>query len=157
MSSETWSSAVFDPPKDKGDVASRPRVVGVLPGEGIGPEVVEAALRVLEATRARTGMEFEIRTGGAIGRDAERVHGQALSAEVIDFCQEVFDAGGAVLAGPGGGRFVYDARRQFDLFCKINPILPSPALKPDGKLKPEHLDAESLTVNPLGVPPEHLE
>ncbi len=38
------------------------------------------------------------------------------------FCEDVFAASGAILAGPGGGRFVYDLRRRFDLFCKLSPI-----------------------------------
>ena len=100
-------------------------LIGVLPGEGIGPEVMGAALAVLDAARS-PGVEFEIRSGGTmpIGRDAELVNGRALTEEVAAFCQGVFDDGGAVLCGPGGGRFVYDLRRRFDLFCKISPLKP---------------------------------
>jgi len=79
---------------------------------------------VLAAVRSAGGPSFVISTGGAIGRAAEERTGGALTEEVTAFCQGVFDAGGAILAGPGGGRFVYDLRRCFDLFCKISPLRP---------------------------------
>jgi 3-isopropylmalate dehydrogenase len=97
-------------------------VVGVLPGEGVGPEVVECALQVLQNVAESSGVSVELRTGGSIGRDAEKTDGRPLSAEVIEFCEETFVAGGAVLNGPGGGRYVYDLRKRFDLFFKISPL-----------------------------------
>lgn len=122
-------------------------LVGVLRGEGIGPEVTGAALRVLEAVSKVTGMEVEVRIGGAVGRDANRERTSGLSNGVIAFIEEIFASGGAVLAGAAGGRFVYDARKRFDLFCKISPILPSPALSNAGRFKPEFLrDVDLLVV-----------
>jgi 3-isopropylmalate dehydrogenase len=103
-------------------------VVGVLPGEGIGPEIMEAASRVLRAVTEGTGVDFDLRTGGSIGLTAEKESGQALTAEVAGFCESVFADGGALLCGPGGGRFVYELRAKFDLFCKLTPIHPSPTL-----------------------------
>jgi 3-isopropylmalate dehydrogenase len=98
--------------------------IGVLPGEGIGPEVIGAALTVLSAVESAGGARFEVRTGGPIGREAEVLSGRTLTEEVASFCADLFGAGGAILAGPGGGRFVYDLRRRFDLFCKISPLCP---------------------------------
>ncbi len=112
---------ILDRPRERPDPAAR-QVLGVLPGEGIGPEVIGASLRVLTALETATGCSFEVRTGGFIGRQAEALGGEALSDEVVDFCQGVFEDGGAVLAGAGGGRFVYDLRRRFDLFCKLSPL-----------------------------------
>jgi 3-isopropylmalate dehydrogenase len=107
-----------------------------LPGEGIGPEVIGCALQVLAAVESVCGRTFEVRTGGAIGREAERKDGVPLSPEVIQFCHEVFADGGAILAGPGGGRFVYDLRKQFDLFCKLSPLQVFDELIYAGRLKP---------------------
>ncbi|MEW5901693.1 MAG: isocitrate/isopropylmalate family dehydrogenase, partial [Acidobacteriota bacterium] len=45
--------------------------------------------------------------------------------------------GGALLCGPGGGRFVYDLRARFDLFCKISPVRPLASLLDAGAVKPE--------------------
>lgn len=110
-------------------------VVGVLPGEGVGPEVVAAACRVLRAVENGAGRRFEIATGGPIGLEAEGLVGRVLSEEVAAFCGDLFDRGGAVLSGPGGGRFVYDLRRRFDLFCKLSPLRPFDALSHAGPLK----------------------
>ena len=110
----------------------RQAVVGVLPGEGIGPEVTDVAMTVLRAVLPFTPCRFEVLYGGSIGLAAERVCRQPLSGEVIGFIRDVFDRGGHILAGAGGGRFVYDVRREFDLFCKVNPLVPSGDLRGAG-------------------------
>lgn len=132
-STRRWSDAVFRAPR-RGAPGAR-LTVGVLPGEGIGPEVISAALRVLAGLESPGGPVFEVCTGGAIGRDAELLSGRALTEEVATFCGDVFARGGALLAGPGGGRFVYDLRRRFDLFCKLSPLRPIEPLLDAGRLK----------------------
>jgi 3-isopropylmalate dehydrogenase len=112
------------------------RVIGVLPGEGIGPEIIDASIRLLAAIESVTGLTFELRYGGKIGVDAVRESGQALTPAVTGFCADVFSAGGAIFCGPGGGRFVYDLRATFDLFCKLVPLQPLPALAGTGVLVP---------------------
>jgi 3-isopropylmalate dehydrogenase len=76
----------------------------------------------LHAVAQAADLRIELREGGSIGRDAERVSGTPLSREVIGFCEDVFEDKGAILCGPGGGRFVYDLRKHFDLYFKISPI-----------------------------------
>jgi 3-isopropylmalate dehydrogenase len=127
-----WTDAVF---RSRRGAPAGALTVGVLPGEGIGPEVIAVALSVLSAVEASNGARFEVRTGGAIGFDAERRSGRPLTDEVAAFCEGVFETGGAILAGPGGGRFVYDLRRRFDLFCKISPVRPVEPLLEAGRLK----------------------
>ena len=131
-SARRWSDAVFREPRGRPEARV---VLGLLPGEGIGPEVISAALQVLAALEAPGCPEFEICTGGVIGRDAEVLTGRALTEDVAAFCGDVFSRGGAVLAGPGGGRFVYDLRRRFDLFCKLSPLQPIEPLLGAGRLK----------------------
>ncbi len=96
--------------------------VGVLRGEGSGPELIDAALRVLKGVTENGGLKFQIETGGEIGSLSARCNGEYLSGEVIEFCRKIFDVGGAILAGPAGGRFVYDMRRRFNLYYKLNPL-----------------------------------
>lgn len=109
--------------------------VGVLRGEGSGPELIDAALRVLEATAETRGLKFRIEMGGEIGSISARRNGEYLSPEVIEFCREIFHGGGAILAGPAGGRFVYEIRRQFNLYYKLNPLGSYPELREVCRIK----------------------
>jgi 3-isopropylmalate dehydrogenase len=45
-----------------------------------------------------------------------------LSKEGAKFCEDIFARGGTILAGAAGGRFVYDMRRRFQLYYKLNPL-----------------------------------
>lgn len=113
-----------------------PFTIGVVHGEGIGREVIGAALKVLSALEATGHGPFNICTGGAIGRQAEPRKG-SLTGEIETFCDEIFSLGGAILAGPAEGRFVYDLRRRFDLFCKLVPLRVPDELASQTRLKPE--------------------
>lgn len=130
------TDAIFDRPARRAKAGAL-AVVGVLPGEGIGAEVTEAALQVMRAAGARSGVEFAVEYGGAIGLPAVAASGQCLTGEVAAFCRSVFARGGAVLAGAGGGRFVYDFRKQFDLFIKLNPVVAWPEMDDVRVVKPE--------------------
>lgn len=111
--------------------------LGVFRGEGIGAEVIEACLQILDAATKNTGVSVSIRQGGPIGKQALRKHKTVLTRDVIDFCQSVFAQEGAVLCGPGSGRFVYDLRKALDLYCKLTPIIPIPVVGDAGVIKPE--------------------
>jgi 3-isopropylmalate dehydrogenase len=117
-----------------------------LPGEGIGPEITAAAVEVLRAVASRAGIEFAIRQGGAIGTAATAACGEPLTSQVVAFCESAFADGGAILCGPGGGRFVYDLRARFDLYCKLIPIRPMPALNDIGALRPAARDGVDLLI-----------
>ena len=115
-------------------------VIGVFEGEGSGPEVIRVCLEVLGALESLGAGKFRIRHGGLIGHDAEERYGTAFSAEADEFCRNVFASGGALMHGAGGGRFVYELRKRFDLFCKICPVRTLPELRNAVRLKPEHVD-----------------
>lgn len=112
-------------------------VIGILPGEGIGPEVIGVAIDLLHTLADISACHFELRQGGAIGAESLRDSGSALPEAVAAFCQDIFDAGGALLCGPGGARFVYLLRERFDLFCKFTPLRPFPELAGVGPLRAE--------------------
>jgi len=97
-------------------------VVGILKGEGSGPEVIDAACKVLDAVAETCGIDFRIKTGGNIAWRSTECPGGYLSDAVAEFCRGVFAEGGAIMAGATGGRFVYDMRRRFDLYYKLNPL-----------------------------------
>lgn len=134
------------PPVPSGFPADPGYVVGVLPGTGIGPQVVDSALKVLRVTARALDLKFVVRHGGPIGEEAEAKYGRGLIEPVTSFCAGIFAAGGAVLSGPGGGRYVYDLRRHFDLFCKFVPVTPWPALAFAGKLASRHLRGVDLLI-----------
>src|SRR5947207_1349104 len=107
----------------------RPFVIGILRGEGSGPELIDAACGVLDAVAETCGIDFRIRTSGDIGCLSTECSGGYLSDTVAEFCGEVFASGGAIMAGPAGGRFVYDMRRRFELYYKLNPLRSYPELR----------------------------
>jgi 3-isopropylmalate dehydrogenase len=115
-----------------------PPLIGVIEGTGVGPEVLGAALRVLDAVEQALALKCEIQHSAAAGPRA-RFERDQLPEEMTAFCGEIFGRGGAILNGPYGGRYVYNLRRQFDLFCKFVPVQPSPALARVGRINPEFL------------------
>lgn len=127
------------PERPSGPARNDTHLIGVLPGEGVGPEIVPLALELLAPLAASSNHRFNIRTGGAIGYEAERLCGASLSGEVIAFTEEIFAEGGALLCGPGGGRFVHELRKRFDLFCKFTPLQPLTALRNCGPVEPQRL------------------
>ena len=122
-------------------------LIGVLEGTGIGPQVIDTTLHVLKAVEQGQDLKFEVRFGGLIGEDAVKEHGQWLPEDTVDFCSDISRLGGAILNGPGGGRYVYDLRRRFDLFCKFVPVRPNPELAGAARVSPLLLkDVDMLIV-----------
>jgi 3-isopropylmalate dehydrogenase len=120
--------------------------IGVLTGEGIGPEIISASLRVLSAIEHCTSLKFDIRYGGLIGKTAKEAFGKSLSREVIAWTESLFNEGGTILCGPASSRFVYEMRSEFDLFCKFTPVHPQAALRDAGVLKSTALENVDLVL-----------
>jgi 3-isopropylmalate dehydrogenase len=118
--------------------------IAVLAGDGIGPEIVAQAIRVLKAL-ARDGLALEIEEAafGGAGVDA---HGDPLPESTLKLAR-VADA---VLCGAVGGP-KYDAlprpqrpeqgilriRKELSLFANLRPALMFPELTGASSLKPE--------------------
>ncbi|MEJ5359943.1 MAG: isocitrate/isopropylmalate family dehydrogenase [Desulfobacterales bacterium] len=113
------------------------RVV-VFPGDGIGPEIVDAALEVLRALEDRSGgfrLELEFhRAGAALYRET----GEAILPEGL----EAFRRAGCAFKGPVGlpevrrpdgteaGLLGGVLRGGFDLFANVRPISLLPGVRP---------------------------
>src|SRR5437870_1677389 len=72
--------------------------IAVMPGDGIGPEVMAEALRVLAAAETRFGFALEL-TEARVGGIAIDVDGTALPEETLRVCRE----SDAILFGSVGG------------------------------------------------------
>lgn len=118
-------------------------LIGVFPGQGIGLEVIEVALKILRTAAGGTRFSFNIEV---MDNPAASLDSQVVSKDVIAFCESIFARGGAVMAGPVGGRVVYDLRGNFDLFCKITPLVPGAALRSTGVIKPEVLEGINILI-----------
>jgi len=107
-----------------------PYKVLIIPGDGIGPEVVDAALYVIKAAAERFGVELEMKMAEA-GDVALRKYGVAMPQETL----KLADAADIIFKGPIG-ESAYDVtsliRMRYTLYANIRPVknLPGvPALK----------------------------
>jgi 3-isopropylmalate dehydrogenase len=118
--------------------------IAILPGDGIGPEIVAEAARVLEAFR-RSGLPIEIETA-PIGGAAYDAAGSPLPASTLAVAQ----AADAVLMGAvGGPRYdtlpramrpeqgILGIRKALGLFANLRPATVYPELAGASTLKPE--------------------
>jgi len=106
--------------------------LAVLPGEGIGPEVVAAALQVVQRVGEVCG--FAIAPQPAlIGPPAFAQTGEFLPAETLRCCEQ----SDGILFGAVSKGGLLELRRHFDLFTNLRPVRPSPHLLHKSPLRPE--------------------
>jgi 3-isopropylmalate dehydrogenase len=121
-----------------------------LPGDGIGPEIMAAALRVL----GQIG-DFEI-DERLVGGASIDEHGTALTDEVLDACR-ASDA--VLLAAVGGPKWdstdpdaprpeqgLLALRKELELFANLRPVRPSPALLDASPLRRDRIEGTDLLV-----------
>lgn len=128
--------------------------IAVLPGDGIGPEVVAAAVRVLERVAEVYGHRLEFREGLIGGVAIDRT-GDPLPEETLDLCR----SSDAILLGAVGGprwddpaapvrpeQGLLRLRKELNLFANLRPVKPYPALRDAAPLRPELLARVDLLV-----------
>ncbi len=123
--------------------------IAVLPGDGIGPEVMAEALKVLDAIETKYGVSFE-RTFANVGGAGIDNEGKALPDTTVDICKN----SDAILFGSVGGPkwehlppkeqpergALLPLRKIFGLFCNFRPAIVFPALASASSLKQEVVD-----------------
>ena len=128
--------------------------IAVLPGDGIGPEVITESIKVLEAIGNRFGHDFQIKSG-RVGGNAIDDYGTPLPQETIDTCND----SDAILFGAVGGPKWDDPnvdvrpedgilaiRKSLGLFANLRPVKVYPSLINASPLKPEILKGVDMMV-----------
>lgn len=121
------------------------RKILVLAGDGIGPEVMQHSVRLLETARSDFGVDVEIEQA-AVGGNAIDAHGTPLPDATMDLAR----AADAVLLGAVGGpkwddlptaerpeRGLLGLRSGLELFANLRPAILFPQLAEASSLKHE--------------------
>ena len=121
-----------------------------LPGDGIGPEIMDSAKQVLD----RLG-DFET-TDHLIGGASIDAHGTALTHETLDACKR---ADAVLLAAVGGPKWdttnpddprpeqgLLGLRKGLELFANLRPVRPAAPLLDASPLKRERIEGTDLLV-----------
>ena len=126
-----------------------PLKIAVLPGDGIGPEVMDASLKVVEAAGAKFGLTFAF-DHQLVGGAAIDGKGQALPPETVAACE----AADAILFGSVGGPkweklppheqpergALLPLRKHFGLFANLRPSVCFPSLTHASPVKNELIE-----------------
>jgi 3-isopropylmalate dehydrogenase len=128
--------------------------IAVLAGDGIGPEVIAQAVRVLEAAVEGTGHEISL-VYGPVGGAAMAETGVPLPGRTLELCRSA----DAVLFGAVGDPRYYDPqaavrpeqgllalRGELGLYANLRPVWVHPALTGASPLRPEVVEGVDLVV-----------
>jgi len=132
--------------------------IAVLPGDGIGPEVLGQATRVLEAVQRRWGHQFQMEIG-VIGGAAIDARNNPLPDDTLTLCEKA----NAVLLGAVGGpkwdnpnarvrpeQGLLGLRKALNVYANLRPVAALPTLRHASPLRAEVLaDTDILFVREL--------
>jgi 3-isopropylmalate dehydrogenase len=128
--------------------------ITLLPGDGIGPEIVAEAVRVLDTVASKHGHSFKFTERLMGGCSIDR-YGSSLTDETLADCKSA----DAVLLGAVGGpkwddpaakdrpeRGLLALRKGLGVFANLRPVKVHPALIDSSPLKPEKLKGVDIMV-----------
>ncbi|MEO6760219.1 MAG: 3-isopropylmalate dehydrogenase, partial [Saprospiraceae bacterium] len=130
-------------------------IIAVLPGDGIGPEVIAQAIRVLDTLAIRYGYTFDYRYAdvGAIAIDR---HGDPLPEATLQICQEAdailfgaighpkYDNDPSAKVRPEQG--LLRLRKSMGLFANIRPVTLYPTLAHLSPLRADKLVGVDMVI-----------
>jgi len=138
----------------EGKVFLMEKKITVLPGDGIGPEVVASAVKILQVIGKRYNHTFHLGYA-AIGGAAIDQFNNPLPDETIAMCED----SDAVLLGAVGGpkwdnnppelrpeKGLLKIRKHFDLFANLRPVKAFPSLLASSPLKREVAENVDLMI-----------
>jgi 3-isopropylmalate dehydrogenase len=127
----------------------------VLPGDGIGPEVVEQAIGVLRSVEKRFGHTFNLQHA-LVGAAAVVAECEAISDATMDLCQKsdaiLFGAVGGLpsFEGPNSKKqpesALFRLRKELELYANLRPVRPFEALLDASTIKRDILEGTDLIV-----------
>lgn len=119
--------------------------IAILPGDGIGPEIVDEAVKVLDVLRSRHGLDVELEHG-LVGGCAWDAYGSPLPEVTLDLAKQ----SDAILLGAVGApqyesldisvrpeKGLLGLRSELKLFSNLRPAILYPQLADASTLKPE--------------------
>lgn len=119
--------------------------IAVLPGDGIGQEIVAEAVKVIEVIKANHGLDVEL-NHGLVGGTAYDETGSPLPEETLKLARE----SDSILLGAVGGykwesldiavrpeKGLLGLRAELELFANLRPAILYPQLADASTLKPE--------------------
>ena len=128
--------------------------IAVLPGDGIGPEIVDSAITVLERAAEKFSFKFSWEKGyfGGSGYDK---YGKPFPDETW----EIIQRSDAILLGAVGGpkwdeverllrpeTALLELRKRLGLYCNVRPVKYFPVLADMVAWKPEYLEGVDLVI-----------
>lgn len=129
--------------------------IAVLAGDGIGPEVMDVTLTILQKALADKANDFSF-TSGLVGGAAIDATGHPLPEETLKLCE----SSDAILFGSVGGPkweslppekqpergALLPLRKHFDLFANLRPAIIYPELSKASPIKPEIIGSDGLDI-----------
>ena len=106
------------------------QAVTLIPGDGIGPEVTNATVSILEHAGKRTGLTFDWQTHNA-GAEAHARTGEYIPKSLSTSLEQTRVGLKGPVTTPIGGGFAsinVTLRKQFELFANFRPIKNLPGL-----------------------------
>ncbi|UCM62693.1 isocitrate dehydrogenase [Aeromonas hydrophila] len=97
------------------------RKITVIPGDGIGPSIIESAIQIL--THAGCDFEYEYANAGLVALEK---HGELLPQATLDLIEKNKVSLKGPLTTPVGGGFTsinVSLRKKFNLYANVRPVL----------------------------------
>ena len=130
--------------------------IAILPGDGIGPEVTDSAVRVLETINSKFKHSLST-TVALVGSSAYDKYGEHLPEETIKICEGsdaiLFGAVGGTVSDQENPRWkdaeknvILGLRKKFDLFANLRPLRVWPGTESFSPLKPELISGVDILI-----------
>lgn len=126
----------------------------IVPGDGVGPEVMSATLQVIDWLGKNRSIDFTLQHGIVGGASLDQ-HGTPLTESTLNDALAVDAIFFGSVGGPAWDNLPFDQkpekgllrlRKELNLFANLRPATVLPALKDASSLKPEKIDGLDIMI-----------